>query len=307
MKKPIIKLFAMLLATLLLLSTFACGGDQKIEAPAPNNQQAQASTEPTTEPAAVPTPGTTLEPTIAPTLEPSATMPPDEWFIEHALSLLSRVAAVHGMELDRATAIVRNPYPDSAPYIEVECRESAGGAGFLVVLFRDGSGGYSLQPDAGTVKIVNADENPYSEEYLRELANDYLGGGLTVTPEEVLASGCTATDGDEFLSAVGMLMQEKLAERFLTAPGDSPIGLYEIRCYGCSRDNAVDGRYWMGFAVRAKDVSGLANFVTDNYVVIDYEDDVGCFGWILFQGSVDIAENPDGSMTCGDFCINMPG
>lgn len=300
MKKVFLKTISLALACILLLSVCACnGGEQNSATPAPEDQQALASAEPTDKPTEAPTP--------EPTDEPSATMPPDEWFIDQAFPLLSQVAAVHGMELDRATALVRDSYPDGAPYVEVECRESEGGAGFLVVLFRDGSGGYSLQPDAGTVKIVNADENPNSEEYLRELANDYLGGRLTVTPEEVLASGCTAADGDEFLSAVGMLMQEKLAKRFLTAPGDSPIGFYEIKSYGCSRDNTVDGRYWMGFAVRAKDVSGLANFVTDNYVVIDYEDEVGCFGWILFQGWVDIAENPDGSMTCGDFCINMPG
>ncbi len=310
MKRSLLKTFSITLAFILLLSVCACAGNgQETETPAPDGQQVQATAEPmpTPEPTEAPTPELTPEPTEAPTPEP----PEDEWFIQTAWSYGEIFSEIHELHCRTEEAeVVRRPSDPNDPSSRLSGAivsfpiENSGSSVpvYLTVQLRSNNG-----QDFGLEKINVRVNDPDYGVWRTEREIDRWEGELNalqivLTPEDIAASGCTATEGDEYLDAVGQCFQQKLTEIYLSFPEDSPIHFIEVRPLGCNRTEYLEGDYEMLFAVRSADPLA-ADILFENAcsVIGFYGNPYGeeFSGWLLLHGFGRVTRQEDGSWIGG--------
>lgn len=312
MKKVFLKTISLALACILLLSVCACsGGEQNSATPAPDGQQAQASAEPTPGPTSESTPKLTAEPT--PTRQPqSYWVPVDEQLIEWAFPLIETVGAVHNKHYSPEHASVQGymEYDISYGYrlllyIGFASEEPAQG---LKLLCRpDNEGNYSfnmkdLTMMGTTIESEQAWIATYPEDVWTAYQQSLKETRFIITPEDIAEAGCTATEGEEYLLAVGRCWQQKYAEYFTSLPENYPGYCYEMRPLDCMVDhyNADQNtvQFVAGFASRPADLQAIsfnyfegdwgANFADESYPPEIY-------GWLVTYGGTMLQKQADGS------------
>ena len=299
---------ATIIVLLLTVIVFAaCGvNGQEAETPAPDKQDANASVEPTL----APTPELTPEPTDAPTPEPTSyPEPSDEELIETAWTYAETISSINeficikeGAEVERYHVDVNTP---GSPLNNVR------------VIFPIGSGESSV-PDYLAIMLKIRNRTELSLEYYYGFLKDpdyriwskevdisswertVNKMQIVLTPEEIAASGCTATEGDEYLDAVGVCFQKKLVEAYLSFPEDSPIHFIEVRPLSCVRTEYLEGDYHLEYAVRVNDpfavylvFEGSLRWANSEMI------SEGLSGWFLLHGYTGIERQEDGSWIGG--------
>ena len=124
---------------------------------------------------------------------------------------------------------------------------------------------------------------------------------VVITPEDIAAAGCTETEGEEYLLAIGRCYQQKLCELFTDMPENYPGHCCEMRPISCETILSEDGqqlRLRLGFASLPKDLRLIFNrfagdTYTSNFADESYPPEI--FGWLITYGNTDLKKQADGS------------
>ena len=294
MKKTIISI---ILAALMLVSAFtACTNpaepvDDPTEPPATD---APATDIPATE-------GPTAQPTDTP--EPALTFPPEEWLLDKAWEVYSRIAEVHGVKLDRSVyEINSSPEAFQAGITFYECERGAGLTGTIRAK-RDRYGHIIGGDDPFEIPFSQMSfifpedwEQPadlYDEAREAELRAKF--DAITVTPEDIAAYGCTATGGNELLEAVAACYAEKCTAFYTEADEGFHSKCYEAAVSSVELTNEEEGRSLIFIAVRPVDIFKFTLVRSLDYSINDGSTDERLFGWINIYGDVTFEQREDGS------------
>ena len=165
------------------------------------------------------------------------------------------------------------------------------------------------------VMINDFREQEWRGSYSEDIGAAYresLGETFIITPEDIANAGCTATEGEEYLLAVGRCWQQKYAEFFTSLPENYPGYCYEMLPLGCTVDRYFADQnkvqFVAGFASRPADLRAIAclyfginegaNFADESYPPEIY-------GWLVTYGGTMLQKQADGSWvgttSCHDF------
>ena len=334
MKNFSLKTYAIALAFILLLSAFACsGGEQKAETPAPNEQQAQTTdepadeptAEPATEPSAEPSPEPTVEPTADPAAEPPAVptavptaMPLDgpstdeeKQYAEAAYRFVEQIGRIHNKHFSSENTTV-----GEFDWLSVVFQAEEPGQSIRMLGKPDGNGGYTFSmKDMTMVMLINEFReqewrDSYSEDVWKAYERSLRGAHFVITPEDIAAAGCTATEGEEYLLAVGRCWQQKYAEFFTSLPENYPGYCYEMQPLDCSIDryNEEQNRLQLHVGSRPEDQRAIT------YLYFELDEGGGfadesyppeIYGWLVTYGYTRLEQQEDGSWVGTTSCHTM--
>ncbi|MBR6007027.1 MAG: hypothetical protein IK064_05305, partial [Clostridia bacterium] len=243
MNTKLMRLAAAIMGLVFLLSAFACTGRNAGH----EGQDAIVTAEPTAAPATnVPTTEApaTDEPTAAPTEAPEPTeepisywVPQAEWFIDEAFPVIERIGAVHGLRFSKADSSAQGymQYSSDGGYrliMNISFFGDRPCTALAITAYPDNFGEYTFS--VGDVFIPGRFEDEeawrasYPEEVWRDLNDLSDSARFIITPEEIAGSGCTETEGEEYLLAVGRCYQQKLAEFFRNLPENYPCSCIDM-------------------------------------------------------------------------------
>ena len=330
MKKTSLKIISLALACILLLSAFACsGGEQKAETPAPDGQDAQASAEPTAETTAEPT----EEPTAAPTeeLAPDLTSKPQSYYvpsnedlIEQAFPIAEAIGAVHNKHYSKENAIVQllmnfaKYDPDYEGYrllVQISFIAEEPFQNIIISGWPDKDGVYRFGMKDAAMG-AGADEFALKTVYDSEVFDAYqtllCETEFIITPEDIAAAGCTATEGEEYLLAVGRCWQQKYAEFFTDLPENYPGNCYEMQPLDCElhfyKPEQGTVSFRVGFASLPSDLRAIhMNYfeVDTGSVFADESYPPEIYGWLVTYGYTRLEQQEDGSWVGTTSCHTM--
>lgn len=284
MKKTII---AVMIAALMLLPAFTgCTKSPQPES-TPTNE-ATTSDIPTADPNAV--------------LNGEPTFPPDEWLLNEAWSVFSMVAEVHGINLDRDIYTVKSDLGGIDSIICFFAEEKGVGVSGHICRFDDG-----FRVDLEQTRFMFAEDWEEPEDLYNEAKNaEFMARieGITVTPEDLVSYGCTATSGNEYLEAVGACYASKLAELFVNADEGFHDKCYEAAVNRAEIKSDEEGVYLIELAVRPEDIFAFAQAREMDYSINDGSYDERFFGWFNIAGTYKLEQREDGSWAGGIFGTN---
>ncbi len=239
--------------------------------------------------------------------------PTEEWFIEEAWKLVSRIEVVHNQQYDKAAATVlglsTNNITVHFPSLNIPGQECT------VFMEKGERGNFEIwaslpettDDEAGAAYL----EWLYDEAKCGEKMVELMNMQLTVTESDVRASGCTAAIGtDEYRDAVANCYMQKLVELYTNDFNHlSPFRCYEVRGIKCVKEEwpYSDGSYTIVIAFRAEDplaLVSLFDYVPEFVVNTKYSMDL--YGWLSGWTMVDIDVAADGSWT-GSGMLNGAG
>lgn len=317
MKRNLIKAFEITLALILLLSAFACG--------AKDNENRTALATPAADPTAAPTPGKTPEktpepvPTPNPSREPDPTpgpqsywVPADEQLAEWAFSLIKTVGAVHNKHYspERATVQGYMEYNDEGGYrllLYAGFGSEEIGQGLMLLCRPDNEGNYSFEMKdltmmGTTIESEQAWIATYPEDVWTAYQQSLNETRFIITAEDIEAMGCTATEGEEYLLAVGRCWQQKYAEYFTSLPENYPGYCYEMLPLDCTvnryneEQNTV--QFVAGFASRPADLRAISFNYFETDMGVEFADESyppEIYGWLVTYGGTMLKQQADGS------------
>ncbi|MBO6060669.1 MAG: hypothetical protein J6P98_00940, partial [Clostridia bacterium] len=216
-----------------------------------------------------------------------------EWAVNAAFITAQAIGRVHGMEFDRDEAEWNVQDYDGIveEYVSFTDRN---GHGELVTFFH---------PD----RLVNGAVPPsYFDLWPAEA--DIPGGidawrsrydseTVTITPDDIRAHGCTATEGEEYVRAAYECWAEKLAQRLVKAGSDDPARCTEAALVYCEPDEDYPGNWFFRIAVKPASTENFAAFTDWTLGFIDGRFPAEYYGWVNFWGRTELTENADGSFT----------
>ncbi|MBR6006564.1 MAG: hypothetical protein IK064_02940 [Clostridia bacterium] len=307
-KKPI-QTVCLCMTAALLFGIAACTGS--IEPQATPEPAVDVTAIPIDASTDLPTDLPTDVPTDAPTAAPSAApeRPDDAWFVEEAWKAAERIAEVHQMHYDRDTAEITSYL--NTNYALVSFRESENGQGLTLRFETDETGEYKLNMDFSSPLEPKHDTAEF-EAWKANIdifrsgdgsESGYLYNSVIVTAEELLESGCTATEGEAFFNTVGSIFQSKLLEHLRSAPEGSPAYCYEVRPVYCTADRETPGVLHLRFVMRVADPAGFFDCYDCIPMFDDGSDDPQLFGWFTYSGSVTLERTAEGNWT-GSAALN---
>ncbi len=321
MKRNLLKTFSLALAFILLLSACACGGNGSENGQQTADNSAAPTEAPTPEPTEAPTPEPTAVPTPEPTAEPTAPTAEqrysnwslaDDTIIEAAFPFAEAIGAVHNVHYSPELTSVQGILEDEGPsgyrlYISVGFGTDRIGHGLAMHCTPDENGCYIFKMQDITLGGMDPDyEAKWIATYPEDIWADYQKrlqeARFIITPEDIAAVGCTATEGEEYLLAVGRCWQQKYAEFFMNLPENYPGYCYDMQPLDCSLKGYVPEEstvmFYLGFASRPLDLRAISY----NY----FEGDSGAqfadesyppeiYGWLVTYGGTMLEQQEDGS------------
>ena len=309
MKNQILKISAILLASILLLSAFACcSNGQDAETPAPEDQQAQATAEPTAAPTAEPT--AVLTPTPIPEPEPTAAPDTAETgLIEAAWPIAEKLGEVNNQQFDKAGAAVQsNTYSADVSFPSV----TFPGEMLVITVEKDEYGNYKADPWSAYVEPAEwaADglHAQYGPEVIGAKHDELANARITVTADEIRASGCTAEIGSEaYMEAAAALYGEKLAEYYRgSLTEDTPFCCYDARFVFAQESAIHQDSYDVVIAFRVRDILPFSYLFSYGPTYCNGTYYPGYEGWLVGSTLVHVDLAPDGSFA-SDAYLNGAG
>lgn len=279
-------------AVVLILALAAAGcaflGSAKAEEPAPyvpkttDGPDARATDEPTDAP--------TAEPTEVPEKTGSE-------LIDMAWAVAQQLGRVHQQSFNKerarielSTSAVEVCFP-SVTYPDEE---------LWITLERDENGNYAAIPeDTCALRASEAFDSRLDSDLLAEKRAEFESARITVTADEIRASGCNAAVGsDEYKAAAAALYGEKLAGYYRESlSADTQFGCYETAFVG-SEEGDYEDSYYVIIGFRVRDLLPFS-------ILFDYEPSCdrgvrhqGFEGWLTGSTLVDVELAADGSFTC---------
>lgn len=302
-------ILALLLAALLLTAA-ACNsrqGDTGLVKQTGEPTSAEPATDaPTTMPALTraPTPEPTQEPTPETTDELEKGMPSREWLIDDAWEIAKRIGDIHGIELKKELVEVRNTSSCSVSFYS-ERRDDGSGCGIYLSYDRNAEGEFCVSLSQSTNHYP---EEPgwYNETHdFKRWREEFNNREIVVTVDDLVNAGCTETEGEEYMEAVGRCYAKKLALLFSeNAPEGFPARCQDARLVKCSYD-AASGEHSVLLAVVPDDICVFNAYYDDFCRFYDGLDDPELWGWLDYAGTVKL-ELVNGSWV-GRACLDMGG
>lgn len=239
-------------------------------------------------PSAVPTEA--VEDTPGPTEEARAGFDEAD-AIEAAIPVANEIGRVNGCEFDTegAECTVFESDEETEYLVSFPAREIGGTLN--VTVCSNSAGEYSI-PFSGLDYGPgghNEEDNMWRETFGAE--------PITVTPEDIAASGCTATEGDEYMRAVYECFAAKAAERLVGAEEGVPARCIEAAPVYCEPDEDFPGMYMVKLAVIPADLYSYARFCDGGVTFCpkEYSEEYYCRA--IFLGRPVLTQGSDGSWT----------
>lgn len=239
-------------------------------------------------------PSGTATPTDAPTeapTDPDPNAPTEEQFIDAAWPFAERMAELYGFLFSKETVrctVSENVQGDHNGFMWIpDSRED--GATLRLQM--------TCSADTGEFAPTSMNfESTHSDEWWASLDGyEFYGRVLTVTPEDLIACGCTAEPGTpEFNDALNLCWGEKLAEEMKNAPDGDPLKCTEV-LVSIDRNHVDDDD---AVCLTMKPVEPDKLFAIMEYSTficggswLDHE----YFGWYSAEFRTSFTENADGS------------
>lgn len=169
-----------------------------------------------------------------------------------------------------------------------------------IPLERDENGNYAAIPeDTCALRASEAFDSRLDSDLLAEKLAEFENARITVTTDEIRASGCNAAVGsDEYKAAAAALYGEKLAGYYRESlSADTQFGCYETAFVG-SEEGDYEDSYYVIIGFRVRDLLPFS-------ILFDYEPSCdrgvrhrGFEGWLTGSTLVDVELASDGSFTC---------
>lgn len=169
-----------------------------------------------------------------------------------------------------------------------------------ITLERDENGNYAAIPeDTYALCASEAFDSRLDSDLLAEKRAEFENARITVTADEIRASGCGAEVGsDEYKAAAAALYGEKLAGYYRESlSADTQFGCYETAFVGAEEGDYEDS-YYVIIGFRVRDLLPFS-------ILFDYEPSCdrgvrhrGFEGWLTGSTLVDVELAADGSFTC---------
>ncbi|GEM_PF-6325923 len=299
---------SILLSLLMIAAVAACSAVREEPTPAPDDQQAQATTEPTEAPTAEPT----AEPTQEPEETPDPRIPDEEWFVDRSWQYAELANQTFGYcfskdqrEVDKAGSI-------SDWYI-VRFKTDENDELMCVFDYSSDDGEWQLNE-----RTIRTD---LSEEALETLSGQYrpwnecaeevplTGLEIRVTADELEAAGCHLSGGElteEDLASISRYRAELLAAQYVDCPEDNMFRCYEADVSELGPVTRSGDEYLQGFLL-------IVRPVEPRCFSLQYAD-VGCnilgdewgedAGWFSIYFQVSTVVEADGSFTLTTWCTS---
>ncbi|MBQ2518142.1 MAG: hypothetical protein II536_04865 [Clostridia bacterium] len=186
-----------------------------------------------------------------------------------------------------------------------ECIIANGGEYASVSIPVNGGGTLSFNPvlpaeDGAKLASGSASLTPPEDAELSSAAAGWLetfgAEQITVTPDDIAAAGCTATEGDEYLEAAYGCFAAKLAEKYMGAEAENPA-----RCTAAdvvSFDADDHGTHTIKLAVIPADPYGFI-YYCDGLCTLCTEGEYA--GRLIAVSQCELTQNEDGSFSAPAF------
>ncbi|GEM_PF-3245788 len=327
MRRISIRASALMLTFILLLSACACvGNGSENGQQTADNSAAPATQEPSAEPTEAPMPEQTAEPTPEPAEKPTpgpTAMPLDgpsteeeKQYAEAAYQFIEQIGRIHNKHFSPENTTVSEFYWQPE-LLSVIFQAEEPGQSIRMLGKPDGNGGYTFSMKDMTMVMINDfREQEWLDSYSEDIWAAYhesLGEArFVITPEDIAATGCTATEGEEYLLAVGRCWQQKYAEFFMNLPENYPGYCYEMLPLDCTVDHYYADQnkvqFVAGFASRPADLRAIA------YLYFEIDEGGGfadesyppeIYGWLVTYGGTILEQQADGSWVGTTSCHNF--
>lgn len=229
--------------------------------------------------------------------------------IDSAWAIAKKLGKVHDQQFDKEGAViepglfstvVRFPsvtFPGEMLVINVEKNEDG--------YYSADSWSVYIEPAEWAADELHAQ---YGPEVISAKHDELANARITVTADELRASGCGAEIGsDEYKAAAAALYGEKLAEYYrgnLTA--DTPFCCYDAR-FVCTQESVIhQDSYDVVIAFRIRDILPFSYLFSYGLNYCDMTCYPGYEGWLVGSTLVQVELAADGSFTC-DAYLNGAG